>query len=253
MTYNERIHILIVEDENILAMELSDCLENEGYYVVGIANNGRKALDQFRHQRVDLLLCDIVIRGDWDGIETADRLMAEHPVPIIYLTALSDTQTLERAKRTHPAAFLTKPYQLVNLRTAIELAVSNFSHYYAQTTAPLPTERDGFGREIILQADDYLFIKQSGRFVKIMLRDLLYLEASDVYTTMVTTHRKFVLRLALSGVLERIKQVELVRIHRSYAVNFNQADAFSDTEITIGKQVLPIGRSYKENLLKLFT
>ena len=135
MTYDERIHILIVEDENILAMELSDCLENEGYYVVGIANNGRKALDQFCHQRVDLLLCDIVIRGDWDGIETADRLTAEHPVPIIYLTALSDTQTLERAKRTHPAAFLTKPYQVVSLRTAIELAISNFSHHYARPTA----------------------------------------------------------------------------------------------------------------------
>ena len=78
-----------------------------------------------------------------------------------------------------------------------------------------------------------------------MLQDLLYLEASDVYTTLVTAHRKFVLRLALSGVLERIRQVELVRIHRSYAVNIHQMNAFSDTEVTVGKQLLPIGRSYK--------
>ena len=82
MNPDKRIKILIVEDEPILAMELTDCLEEEGYDIVGTANNGRKALDLFMRQSVDLLLCDIKIKGDWDGIQTVHHLTAERPVPV---------------------------------------------------------------------------------------------------------------------------------------------------------------------------
>ncbi|WP_234733684.1 response regulator [Tellurirhabdus bombi] len=248
---DERIHILIIEDEGILAMELSDSLEEEGYYVVGVASNGRKAFDIFRRQHVDLLLCDITLKGDWDGIETVQHLTAERPVPVIYLTALSDRETLNRAKQTYPAAYVNKPYQLASLRTAIELAIHNFTQRKKPAT-PSPTERNHLDRETILQINDYVFIKQNYQFVKVNLTDLLYLEADNVYTSLITTDRKYVLRQTLSGILERVQQPGLVRVHRSYAVNINKVESFNETEIVIGTQQIPMSRSYKESFLQQF-
>lgn len=252
MTSDERIHILIVEDEGILAMELSDSLEADGYFVVGIANNGLKALDLFRRQRVDLLLCDITIKGDWDGIETVRQLTLERPIPVIYLTALTDRETLERAKQTYPAAYVNKPYQLPMLRTAIELAIHNFTQRIVPVPAAAPVERGARERETILQINDHLFIKQNYQFVKINAADLLYLEADNVYTTLVTANRKYVLRLTLSGILERMNLPGLVRIHRSYAVNIHKVESFNDAELSIGAQLLPLSRSYKEDFLQRF-
>ncbi|MVM35383.1 response regulator [Spirosoma sp. HMF4905] len=256
MNPDERIKILIVEDEPILAMELSDSLEEEGYDVVGTANNGRKALDLFKRQPVDLLLCDITIKGDWDGIQTVQHLTTERPVPVIYLTALTDRETLERAKQTYPAAYVNKPYQLHSLRTAIELAIHNFTARTTSVPTNLPEpalfDRDVLGRETILQINDYLFIKQNYQFVKVSLNDLLYLEADNIYTTLFTTSRKYILRLTLSGILERINQPEFIRIHRSYAVNINKVDSFSEAEVGIGTQSIPMSRSYKDEFLRHF-
>ena len=256
MNPDERVKILIIEDEPILAMELSDCLEEEGYDVVATANNGRKALDLFKRQSVDLLLCDINIKGDWDGIQTVHQLLAERPVPIIYLTALTDRQTLERAKQTYPAAYVTKPYQLHSLRTAIELAIYNFTvrptATAANPTATASSGRDPLGREVILQINDDLFIKQSNQFIKVNLSDLLYLEADNIYTNLFTNNRKYVLRLTLSGILERINHPELVRIHRSYAVNLNKVESFNEAEVKIGSQLISLSRSHKDEFLGHF-
>src|SRR4051794_4649457 len=103
------ITILIVEDEAVLAMDLTDLLEEEGYTVVGTANNGLRALRLHEQLRIDLALCDISIKGDWDGIQTVEHLLAHRPIPIIFLTALTDKATQERAMNTRPAAYLIKP------------------------------------------------------------------------------------------------------------------------------------------------
>lgn len=245
----ERMHILIVEDEPILAMDLSDSLETEGYCVVGVANNGRKALELFQTQPVDLLICDIRIKGDWDGIETVRQLTAERPVPVIYLTAFNDRDTLDRAKQTYPAAFLTKPCQLPSLRTAVELAIHNAT----LRTAPALTERDVSGREALLQINNYFYIKQNYQFVRFDMNDLLYLEADNTHTKLVTATRKYILRLTLSNMLERISQPWLVRIHRSYAININSVESFNDVEVSIGQQLLPLSRSCKDDFMRRFS
>lgn len=248
MNDTERVNILVVEDEPILALDLSDTLEAEGYCVVGIANNGLKALSLFQSQPVDLVLCDIMIKGDWDGVETVRQLTAKRSVPVIYLTALTDRDTLERAKKTYPAAYLNKPWQLSSLRTAIELAIHNAS----SRTQPAPTTRDGNGRETLLLINNYVYIKQNYQFVRINLSDLIYLEADNTYTKLVTSDRKHIIKLTLSSILERINQPWLVRIHRSFAVNISFVESFNEAEVSVGLQLLPLSRTYKEDFLNNF-
>jgi two-component system, response regulator PdtaR len=244
--------ILLVEDEFILATDLSDTLESEGYEVVHVADNGQDALDFYQENEVDLVLCDINIKGDWDGIETVERLIAAKAVPIIYLTALSDKDTLERAKKTFPAAYIPKPYDIKNLRMAIELAINNF----AVKVQPLKILRDekseNMSKETILQVNNYMFIKQNYQFVKFPLSDILYLEADNTHTNIVTENKKYTIRLTMGNVLERLPMKDLVRIHRSFAVNINKIESFTEQEVSIQTLQIPLSRTYKEDFMKHF-
>ncbi|RTQ49683.1 response regulator [Hymenobacter gummosus] len=254
MTEN-RVRVLIVEDEAVLALDLGDMLEAEGYTVVGPARNGRRALELFQQNPVDLVLCDIHIQGDWDGIETAQQLRAQRQVPIIYLTALSDKETLDRALLTTPAAYLTKPATAPGLRAAIELALHSFARQVlpiAPATGVTATDREPLSRESILQLDDHVFIKHNYQFVRVPIGDILLLEADNTYTTLITAQRKYALRLTLSTVLERLSVPQLVRVHRSYAVNIQRVEAFGETEATVAGQLVPLGRQYKDAFLQHF-
>ena len=121
------INILIVEDEQLIALELAAGLERDGYRVAGIADTFAEAVGIFSREFVDIVLMDIHIRGKIDGVDTAAELMRIRPVPVVYLSALTDPRTVERVKGTHPAAFLSKPYSMPNVRIAIELALANFA------------------------------------------------------------------------------------------------------------------------------
>lgn len=258
------INILIVEDEAILAMALCDSLESEGYCVVGMASNGAKAIDLFRRNDVDLLLCDINIRGDIDGIETVRQLIAIRPVPVIYLTAFSDQETVERAKETAPAAYMTKPHNLLNLRIAIELAIHNFAKQpilpnASPELAPsaivpdlgsVTGKPDTPNRDTILKIDDYVFIKQGFQFVKINLTDMLVLEAEDNYTYFVTATKRYILRLSLSAVLDRLHYPRIVRVHRSFAVNVRRVDTFDEQTVTLDGHTVPLGKNYKDDFMR---
>lgn len=248
--------ILIVEDEVILALELCVRLEAEGYTIIGTATTGRQALALHKQQTADIVICDINLKGDWSGIETARQLVAHSPVPIIYLSALTDRMTLEQAKVTKPAAYLTKPVTTDSLRIAIEIALSNFAYFgtseklAVREPVPIPmVAREG---ETILQVGDYIFIKQNYQFVRLHQAEVLYIEAEDKYTTIVTPARKFVLRLSLAVLLQRLADMALVRVHRSFAVNLSHVESFSDYEVQVPGQTVPLGRVYKEEFLHHF-
>lgn len=115
--------ILIVEDEYIIAEDISSSLENMGYKVCGMAASGAKALEVAQSEQPDLVLMDIMLRGDKDGIETASTLQSDLGISVIYLSAYADDKVLERAKVTLPFGYLIKPFKDRELRAAIEMAL----------------------------------------------------------------------------------------------------------------------------------
>jgi DNA-binding LytR/AlgR family response regulator len=265
------INILIVEDEQLIALELAAGLERDGYRVAGIADTFEDARDIFMKEVIDIVLMDIHIRGKVDGVDTAAELMRLRAVPIVYLSALTDARTVERVKGTHPAAFLSKPYSMPNVRIAIELALANFAVAVPSGDGAGPSgdgagagggERPGAGasglgtvgteKEMILRLEDSIFVKNNVQFVKIALQDILYLEADNNYVQLHTAERKLALRVSLAQLLEKIQFKKLVRIHRSYAINIDRMSSFSDGEVWIGKLTLPLGRNYREEFLNKF-
>lgn len=256
----EAINILIVEDESIVAMDLAMGLEQDGYTVAGIADNFDEAVRLFTDNPADIVLMDIHIQGDKDGVDTAAALMKIKPVPLIYLTAFSDAQTIQRVKHTNPAAFLTKPYNIINVRIAIDLALHNFAEaklpehsakVLSMNTAAAVQDKKT-DKEQFLQLNEYIFIKQNYRFVKFKLSDILYAEADNNYVNIFTQTQKFVLRMSLADLIDRLHFSRLVRIHRSYAVNIDEIGSFDDQLIRIDKHEIPIGRNFKEDFLNRF-
>lgn len=256
----EKINVLIVEDEAIVALDLASGLEKDGYCVVGIEDNATDAVELFRSHSIDIVLMDVHIIGEKDGIDTVNELLQQRSVPVIYLTAFTDSATVERAKRTHPAAFLAKPYSLTNVRIAIELAINNFAVAAQQSGSKVvsmesnkPAQAAEMAeKEVILQLNEYIFVKNNYAFVKLRLEDILYAEADNNYVQLVTTEKKLLLRLSLSQLLDKIHYPPLVRIHRSYAVNIHAIQSFTDQEVQINKMPLPVGRSYREEFLRNF-
>ena len=116
--------IMIVEDETIVAMTLEDALHNMGYAVIGPVSTADEAVQKAGESpRPDLILMDIRIKGDRDGISAAEEINERYRIPIVYLTAHADEKTLERAMRTQPYGYLIKPFRDRELHSTIEIAL----------------------------------------------------------------------------------------------------------------------------------
>jgi two-component system, cell cycle sensor histidine kinase and response regulator CckA len=115
--------IMVVEDENIVAKDIQSRLEKMGYEVPAVAASGEEAIEMTPRRRPDLVLMDVMLRGDMRGTEAAEAIRTRYDIPVIYLTAYSDTDTVERAKVTEPYGYLLKPFDEQDLKTAIEMAL----------------------------------------------------------------------------------------------------------------------------------
>jgi PAS domain S-box-containing protein len=118
--------ILIVEDEGIIAEDLQSSLKDSGYSVVGMVASGDAAIAEASTKDPDLVLMDIVLQGNMDGIQAAKKIRELYNIPIIYLTAYSDEKMLDRAKITEPSGYLLKPFRDRELHSTIEMAL--FKH-----------------------------------------------------------------------------------------------------------------------------
>ncbi len=155
--------ILIVEDEVIVAMELKSRLTAFGYEVVGTLGRGEEAIEIAATVLPDLVLMDIKLAGKIDGIEAARKIHEFHDIPVVYLTAHSDEQTLQKAKLGDPFAYLVKPFAESELRTTIEVALHKHrkeqqmretAEWFSQTVNGLGGAVIGTGRKRDCQAHE---------------------------------------------------------------------------------------------------
>jgi two-component system, response regulator PdtaR len=250
----DKVSILIVEDEGIVAMELQESLQNEGFEVCAVVDNGREAVDIIKEGYIDLVLLDINIKGDWDGIETAAEIKKLKNLPFIYVTAYSDGPTFERAKATMPSAYLIKPFRINDLRKAIELAMFHFAQQQALLIAKeTPAgKKDNPELEGILQFNNAIFIKQNYKYNKITYEDIYYLKADGNYTFIHTADKKHIIKYSLQNVLDIFNTDKFIRVHRSYAINMNHLTSFNENTLHLGPEEIPIGRNHKDVFLQLF-
>lgn len=137
--------IFIVEDEEFFAQEIQEILNRLGYSVSGIAPSGEEAVKKAEETRPDLVLMDIVLKGEMDGVAAAEQIHERFDIPVIYLTGLTGDQLTERAKITEPFGYILKPFQERELHVAIEIAL--YKHGMEKKIREMAEERERLLKE----------------------------------------------------------------------------------------------------------
>lgn len=237
------IKIFIVEDEMIIAANISLQLTNLGYEITGIVPRGEVALAHVEENMPDIILLDINLKGKIDGIETAELIQEKYNIPIIYLTANTDDTHFKRAKATKPSAFISKPFKKLDLQHAIELAAD---HAMGDEITNSAFSKKEFKPMVL---SDRIFVKNHDRMVKLILADILYFEADRNYCKIFTKKDEYLLVTTLKGIEQKLPSSHFVRIHRSYLVNISQIDEVANNYVVISKKTIPISKSSKSELL----
>ncbi len=188
--------IMIVEDEQVIALDIKKYVENYGYDVAGIHLSGESALAAMKDEQPDLILMDIRLRGELDGLQTAKIIKTEHNVPVVMLTAYADDDTLHRAKLSQPFAYIIKPFEERELRTAI--IISLYRHKMEQ----MVVQRERlFSTTLESIVDAVIVTDESGRieFLNSVACDLLGLDPAGSVGTSLDDRVKFRKRLPENG------------------------------------------------------
>ncbi len=231
------IKVLIVEDEPIIAADLSLQLTNAGIEVMECLDDGEEVLSYLQNERPDIILLDIRLYGDLDGIDVANSVNALYKIPIIFLTSNTDLATFKRAKLSFPHAFLSKPFRIKDVLHSIELALS---------TNTKPTSND------LEFLPDRIFIRNKESLEKVFYNNILFLEADGSYSRIVTDTKEYLLSQTLKRTEENISADYIIRVHRSFVVNVRNIDRVAEGFLYIGPHKIPISRSYKEEVHSLF-
>lgn len=246
-----KIKILVVEDEILLAQDISLRLSKQ-YDVVGTAPSVNKAILLLeKHTDIDILLLDIKLDGDRDGIDLGAVVNERFHLPFIFLTSHADIDLVERAKAVRPAAYMLKPFNDREIPIAIELALYNFSN---QPNEPelhkkhpfQPTENE------VLQISDRLFLKKDHHFQRVSLSDILLIEADGNYTTIYTPSEKFIYSTLLKKMEERLPDKQFKRVHRSYIINIDAVDGFEGNVLFVQGKRVTVAKQYRETVFNIF-
>ena len=237
------IRIILVEDDWIIAKEIALNLQTLGFDVPAIFESGEDFLAQVETLPYpDLVILDMELAGNMSGLEVAHQLRT-YPIPFLFLTAKADHPTIQEAATAGAYNYLIKPIRSEHLFSAVEVAL----HWSKQNKAlPSPNER-------VLNFDDLLFVKARKRLERIQVRDILWIQAEDIYVVIHTQTEHYVLSQPLKVMEEKLPPQYFIRIHRSYVVQIQAIDSIEENELKIGSQVLPIGKTFREKLMRRLT
>jgi DNA-binding LytR/AlgR family response regulator len=235
----EKINILVVEDEMIIGANIALQLTNLGYNVLGIIPRAEEVLPQIRQTLPDIILLDIYLKGDLDGIELAHIIQKEYKIPIIYLTANADEAHFNRAKATNPYAFISKPFKKLDLQHAIELSILRIEEEKKQEVSELET----------FVMSDSIFVRNYDKMIKINIDDILYIEAERNYCKIHCKEKETLIVSTLKDLEEKLTVKNLMRIHRSFIINMHHIDEIATSHLVIAKKAIPVSPELKKQLL----
>lgn len=232
----DNINVLIIEDTPEQSEALNSVLVANHYNVVGIATNYNDALTLFYNNKVDIIVIDVFLNGNPDGITFAEtiNIVPNAARPFVFLTSSQDRKIFERAKLTKPFSFLMKPFNELEILYALEMAVEKF---YEQANVFLSEDQN------TVVSNDSLFIKKKNALKKVALNDILYIEVEERYCNIITEKEKFVILISLTKISALLDTNQFTRTHRNTIVNSNKIE-----EIILADNLIILKGNHKINL-----
>jgi DNA-binding LytR/AlgR family response regulator len=217
-----KINILIIEDDVVIAHHIKSALEESGHQIIGIARSHAEAIVALERQTPELILIDILLKHSaLDGVEIAHEIAKNYMIPFVFLTANEETPTFERAKATNPAAYLIKPFRNQELVFQVELA---YNHYLVNK-----------GLENNPSRAENVYLSYDNGYQKIAKNDVLFLKANgsyvDVYVKSLKTPYLFTMNMG--HLFQYFTTPNFYQISRSYIVNLDYLDWFDAEFLTL--------------------
>ena len=241
-----KIGILVVEDESIVAKDIQQSLKKLGYEVLGVCATGEDAIAKAEQTKPSLVLMDIMLKGEMSGIEAADAIRQKLHIPIIFLTAYADSSTLAKAKVTEPYGYIIKPFKEIDLQTNIEIAL-----YKHEKSSEAKRERDFLYSLVETKSTkETIFVKSNLKLVKIFTKDIYFIEALKDYVTINTKSNRYVIHSTMKDLEQKFPATEFARAHRSFIVRIDKIAAIDHHFLIledIQKQI-PVSTSYRAEL-----
>lgn len=216
--------ILIVEDEPLIAKDLSFILEDMGLKEVSIAMSYEDALESLTSEKFDLVLLDINLSSEKDGVDLAHHINKKIHTPFIFITSYYNAATVTRAKVTQPLAYLLKPFNQHDIRINVEMALYKVEHSHEESA---------------------IYLREKSGTIHLELTSIKYLEAQDNYTRIVCDEKEITVSQTLKAIIGKLPETDFVRTHKSYAVRTDRIDMIKGGYIYVDQGKIPIGRSYK--------
>lgn len=235
------VKIIIVEDELLVAEDVKEKLRRLGYDVTNTYPSGEELIEEIDENLPDIILMDIHLDGELDGIQTAEALAQKHTIPFIYLTDDRDKDTVDRAKQTRPANYIAKPFSEFDLTVAIDLAL----HNAAEVELGAKIEEESKERFLL---NDAIFIKDKERFRKIRIDEIMRVEADRAYSKIITEQKTFTFTGSLSTICDQLTDKMFLRVHRSHLVNVNFINGIDGNMLEVGTDEVPVSQSYREEV-----
>lgn len=241
--------ILVVEDEVIISKDIQQSLKQLGYEVCGSANTGELAIELAEELSPDLILMDIVLKGKLSGVEAVEEIKKSMDIPVIFLTAYADENTLDRAKKTEPSGYITKPFKESDLKITIEIALHNHSKKKDQ------------GKELELlytlaesakDSKEFIFVKANSQLIKLNTNEIYFVEALKDYVVINTLDKRYTIHSTMKDIEKNLGDADFARVHRSYIIRVDKIDLidYPNLQLEDDKKLIPIGGSYRESLMK---
>lgn len=235
--------ILIVEDEVLIAESLKLTLINLGYQVPAIFTSGAETLKSYYPGFADIVIMDIHLAGNMNGIDTSVAIGKISSVPIIFITNSKDENIAKKAiKDANAVYYLSKPFSKLDIMAAIDIAIKSLKTNEIKAKEDKPS----------YLLNDCIFVKHTHGFKKLLLKDILFLKAEGSYCELMFKDSKITFSENLSFFEDKFAFAkEMVRIHRSFIVNINCISRVHENRVWINNTEIPIGKTYKNTLNEL--
>lgn len=220
--------ILIVEDEVLIAEHLAKILRSQGYEQVQMVHRLSKALETLQSQKFDLALLDINLNSQTEGVEIAKAIEKDYKFPYMFITAQTDPLVLGMAVKLHPKAFITKPFNKVDVAMAVELALG--------------------GEE---EKEDYLVFKDGWTTIKLPHSHVYWAEADGNYIHLHCKDKNYTVRYSLSWLESVLDETTFIKVHRSRLINLRLVESLEADTVCLKGQRIGISKSGYQRLKKL--
>jgi DNA-binding LytR/AlgR family response regulator len=246
----DSVSVLVVEDESIVRKDIQNSLKKLNYSVSGACSKGEDAIDLARQNAPDVVLMDIMLKGNIGGIEAATTINNDLNIPVIFLTAYADESTLEKAKSSDPYGYILKPFKEIELKSAIEMAINKHNKFNE-----LIQDRNrlySLSEEMVTPEKDVLFVKNQGKLVRVDFKDIYFIEALKDYVVINTTAARYTIHSTMKEIEKRIHKHDFIRAHRSFIVRTDKITTIENNNIYLlnDKKIIPIGGLYRSELYK---